>query len=209
MELVDELFIEGEEKQLITAHAMYQFFPAKSEKNNIYIFDPNDHSKIIETFTFPRQNKEPFLCLADYLRDDKMDYVGFLAVTAGKGIREYSEKLKMDGQFLKSYALQSLALELAEGLAERTHELMRDRWGFPDPTTMTMQDRFSAKYQGVRVSYGYPACPNLEDQAKLFKLIQPEEIGIELTEGYMMEPEASVTAMVFAHPEGRYFNVQV
>ncbi|MFA8437977.1 methionine synthase [Pueribacillus sp. YX66] len=209
MKLVDELFIEGEKKQLITANAMYQFFPAKSEKNNIYIYDPTDHSRLIETFTFPRQNKPPYLCLADFLRDDVMDYVGFLAVTAGNGIRQYSEELKRDGQFLKSHAIQSLALELAEGLAERTHELMRDQWGIPDPTSMTMQERFSAKYQGVRVSYGYPACPNLEDQAKLFNLIHPEEIGIELTEGYMMEPEASVTAMVFAHPEGRYFNVQI
>lgn len=207
-ELVDELFIEGEEKNLISANAMYQFFPAKSENNNIYIFDPEDHNRLIETFTFPRQNKEPYLCLADFLREDQMDYVGFLAVTAGSGIRQYSEELKQDGQFLKSHAIQSLALELAEGLAERTHELMRDRWGIPDPPTMTMQDRFSAKYQGVRVSYGYPACPHLEDQAKLFKLIQPEEIGMELTDGFMMEPEASVTAMVFAHPEGRYFNVQ-
>ncbi len=208
MKLIDELFIEGEEKQLIQAHAMYQFFPAKSEKNSIYIYHPNDPAQIIETFEFPRQNKPPYLCLADFLRDDKMDYVGFLAVTAGKGIRQYSEQLKEEGQFLKSHALQSLALELAEGLAERTHELMRDRWGFPDPATMTMQERFAAKYQGVRVSFGYPACPDLEDQAKLFKLLHPEEIGIQLTEGFMMEPEASVTAMVFAHPEARYFNVQ-
>lgn len=84
---------------------------------------------------------------------------------------------------------------------------MRDRWGFPDPLTFTMQDRFTAKYQGQRFSFGYPACPELEDQKKLFALIHPEEIGIELTEGCMMEPEASVSAMVFAHPEARYFNV--
>ena len=84
---------------------------------------------------------------------------------------------------------------------------MRDRWGFPDPLTFTMQDRFTAKYQGQRFSFGYPACPDLEDQKKLFALLHPEEIGIELTEGCMMEPEASVSAMVFAHPEARYFNV--
>src|SRR5690606_11071806 len=160
MELIDELLVEGEKYERITANAMYQFFPARSKENTIYIFDPDDHSKVIETFTFPRQNKPPYLCLADFLRDDKKDYVGFLAVTAGKGIREYSEQLKRDGEFLKSHAVQALALELAEGLAERTHELMRDQWGIPDPTAMTMQDRFSAKYQGVRVSYGYPACPN-------------------------------------------------
>jgi 5-methyltetrahydrofolate--homocysteine methyltransferase len=70
-----------------------------------------------------------------------------------------------------------------------------------------MQERFTAKYQGQRFSFGYPACPNLEDQEKLFKLLQPEEIGIQLTDGFMMEPEASVTALVFSHPQARYFNV--
>ena len=84
---------------------------------------------------------------------------------------------------------------------------MRDRWGFPDSTEMTMKDRFAAKYQGQRFSFGYPACPDLDDQKKLFKLLQPEDIGIHLTDGCMMEPEASVTAIVFSHPEARYFNV--
>ncbi|MCG4627830.1 vitamin B12 dependent-methionine synthase activation domain-containing protein, partial [Anaerostipes hadrus] len=89
--------------------------------------------------------------------------------------------------------------------AERLHELMRGQWGFPDPAGFTMQQRFAAKYQGQRYSFGYPACPNLEDQAKLFKLLQPQKIGLHLTEGYMMEPEAAVTALVFSHPEARYF----
>jgi 5-methyltetrahydrofolate--homocysteine methyltransferase len=101
-----------------------------------------------------------------------------------------------------------MALELAEGLAERLHEMMRDRWGFPDPVSMTMKERFAARYQGIRVSFGYPACPDLEDQRKLFRLLRPEEIGIRLTEECMMDPEASVTAMVFAHPDARYFSVK-
>ena len=79
--------------------------------------------------------------------------------------------------------------------------------GFPDATDFTLRDRFAAKYQGQRFSFGYPACPNLEDQEKLFKLLKPEQIGVNLTEGFMMEPEASVSAIVFAHPEARYFNV--
>ena len=83
----------------------------------------------------------------------------------------------------------------------------RDQWGFPDATDFTMRDRFAAKYQGQRFSFGYPACPNLEDQEKLFALLKPEDIGVQLTEGFMMEPEASVSAIVFAHPDARYFNV--
>lgn len=207
---VDTLLHEAKTNGIIEANAIYQFFPAQSDGNDVIIYDPNDVTKEIERFTFPRQQKEPYLCLADYLRpvsSGEMDYVGFLAVTTGKGIRDLAEKAKEEGDYLYSHLIQATALELAEGFAERIHQEMRDKWGFPDPVDMTMQDRFAAKYRGVRVSFGYPACPNLEDQAKLFKLIQPEKIGIKLTEEFMMEPEASVTAMVFSHPEGRYFNV--
>jgi 5-methyltetrahydrofolate--homocysteine methyltransferase len=206
-DLVDNLLQEAGD--ILKPRAVYQFFPAQSDGNDIIIYDPNDHSKVIERFTFPRQKKAPYLSLGDFLRPvgDEMDYVGFFAVTAGHGVREVAEQYKEQGEYLKSHAIQSIALELAEGLAERTHMLMRDVWGFPDPVTLTMHDRFRAAYQGIRVSYGYPACPELSDQEKLFQLIKPKEIGIHLTTGFMMEPEASVTAMVFAHPEARYFNV--
>ncbi|MGB7999386.1 MAG: vitamin B12 dependent-methionine synthase activation domain-containing protein, partial [Anaerobacillus sp.] len=209
-EVVDHLLTQAKKESWIQPSAKYQFFPAQSEGNDVIIYDPLDKQTIIERYTFPRQYKKPFLCLADYLRpvsSGEMDYVGFFAVTAGRGIRERSVELKNKGHYLESHALQALALETAEGLAEHVHQLMRDKWGFPDPTDFTMQNRFSAKYQGQRFSFGYPACPELDDQKKLFELIHPEEIGVELTDGCMMEPEASVTAMVFAHPEGRYFNV--
>ncbi|TDL30730.1 methionine synthase [Jeotgalibacillus sp. S-D1] len=208
--VVDDLIGEVKAESLIQPSAVYQFFPAQSDGDDVIIYDPENHGREIERFTFPRQPREPFLCLADYLKSvdsGVMDYVGFFTVTAGRGIREKAQIYKEEGRFLESHALQSLALETAEGFAELLHQQMRDRWGFPDPVDFTMQERFSAKYQGQRFSFGYPACPNLEDQEKLFKLIQPEEIGVELTDGYMMEPEASVSAIVFAHPEARYFNV--
>ncbi|MBS4213418.1 methionine synthase [Neobacillus rhizophilus] len=208
--MVDNLIADASANSWITPAAVYQFFPAQSEGNNVHIYDPENHEKIIETFDFPRQESAPYLCLADFLKpvdSGLMDYVGFFTVTAGRGIREQADQFKASGRFLESHALQSLALESAEGLAELIHRQMRDRWGFPDPLTFTMQDRFAAHYQGQRFSFGYPACPDLEDQKKLFKLIQPEDIGIQLTDGCMMEPEASVSAIVFAHPEARYFNV--
>jgi 5-methyltetrahydrofolate--homocysteine methyltransferase len=136
-----------------------------------------------------------------------MDYVGMFAVVAGKNIRPEAQRMKEEGRYFESHALQAIALETAEGFAERIHQLMRDQWGFPDPADFTMKERFAAKYQGQRFSFGYPACPNLEDQARLFRLLNPGQIGLELTDGYMMEPEAAVTAIVFAHPEARYFNV--
>lgn len=209
-DLVNHLVKNAKSDNWIRPAAVYQFFPAQAEGEKVLIYNPNDLMEVIEVFDFPRQQTAPFLCLADYVKSidsGEIDYVGFFAVTAGKGVRKKAEELKSNGHFLECHALQALALETAEGFAELVHRQMRDRWGFPDPVEMTMKDRFSAKYQGQRFSFGYPACPNLEDQEKLFKLLKPEDIGIQLTEGFMMEPEASVTAMVFAHPEARYFNI--
>ncbi|WFR60669.1 methionine synthase [Paenibacillus amylolyticus] len=209
--VVDDIMQEAVRDGIIQAHAMYRFFPAQSSGNSIIIYDPKDTSNILHTFTFPRQKVEPFLCLSDFLKpveSGQMDYVGFLVVTAGHGVRELSTAWKDQGDYLRSHALQSVALEVAEGLAERVHHMMRDIWGFPDSAQMTMKQRHGARYQGIRVSFGYPACPDLEDQGPLFKLLQPEDIGVELTEGFMMEPEASVSAMVFSHPQAKYFNVE-
>jgi 5-methyltetrahydrofolate--homocysteine methyltransferase len=207
---VDSILYAAQNNGIIKAHGMYRFFPAQSSGNDVIVYDPQDQSKVLETFTFPRQDKEPYLCLSDYLKSvesGQMDYVGFLLVTAGHDINELAKEWRDKGDYLKSHALQATALEVAEGFAERIHHIMRDVWGIADRVDMTMQERFGAKYTGQRFSFGYPACPNLEDQAKLFNLLQPEDIGVELTESFMMEPEASVSAIVFAHKEARYFNV--
>ncbi|MCR8641592.1 methionine synthase [Paenibacillus sp. N1-5-1-14] len=209
-ETVDGILQEAQRDGIIKAQGMYQFFPAQSQGETIFIYDPQDHTKVLQTFTFPRQATEPYLCLADYLKSvdsGVMDYVGFLLVTAGHGVNEIAREWRDSGDYLRSHALQSTALELAESFAERIHHIMRDVWGIADSATMTMQERFGAKYTGQRFSFGYPACPDLDDQKQLFALMKPEDIGVELTEGSMMEPEASVSAMVFAHPEARYFNV--
>lgn len=209
-ETVDRILAEEAQAGVLKANAMYRFFPAQSEGDNIHIYNPDNVKEVLHTFTFPRQQVEPYLCISDFLRTKEsgvMDYVGFLVVTAGDDVRGKADKWKEKGEYLRSHALQSVALELAEGLAERIHHMMREVWGYPDPEQMTMKERFGARYQGIRVSFGYPACPNLEDQGPLFKLMQPEDIGIHLTDGFMMEPEASVSAMVFAHPQAQYFNV--
>ncbi|MDF2903989.1 MAG: methionine synthase, partial [Bacillus sp. (in: firmicutes)] len=164
-EMVNQLIEEAKKNDWIKPAAVYQFFPAQAEENKIAIIDPNQQQKVVEEFDFPRQNNSPFLCLADYVKtaDSGMtDYVGFFTVTAGPGIREVADTLKEQGRFLECHALQALALETAEGLAELIHRQMRDRWGFPDPVDFTMKDRFSARYQGQRFSFGYPACPELE-----------------------------------------------
>jgi 5-methyltetrahydrofolate--homocysteine methyltransferase len=210
-ETVDGILSEAQREGVIKAHAMYRFFPAQSDGNDVLIYDPEDQSKVLQKFSFPRQTTEPFLCLADYLKpvdSGEMDYVGFLVVTAGHEISNRAALMRDKGDYLRSHALQATALETAEAFAERIHQIMRDSWGFPDPAEMTMQERFGAKYRGQRFSFGYPACPDLDDQQQLFALLKPEDIGVHLTEGSMMEPEASVSAIVFAHPQARYFNVE-
>ncbi|HZR46070.1 MAG TPA: vitamin B12 dependent-methionine synthase activation domain-containing protein, partial [Candidatus Manganitrophaceae bacterium] len=106
----------------------------------------------------------------------------------------------------RSHMLQAIAIEGAEGFAEWLHRKIRSDWGFPDPPEMTVHDILKNKYRGIRVSFGYPACPNMSDQQKLFRLLDATaQTGVELTDGDMMDPEASVSALVFHHPEAKYF----
>ncbi|HEY1239017.1 MAG TPA: methionine synthase [Bryobacteraceae bacterium] len=187
--------------------AVWQFFEAERDGNAIHLFAP-DGASPIHTFHFGRQRRENGLCLSDYILDaeeNRRDHLALFVVTAGAHIREKAEEWKQAGEFFKAHAIQALALETAEGCAEWLHRRIREDWGFPDSPSLTMQDRFTSRYRGKRYSFGYPACPNLDDQQGLFALLKPEEIGVALTEGMMMEPEASVSALVFQHPDCAYF----
>ena len=187
--------------------AVWQFFEAERDGNAIHLFAPSAASPM-HTFRFGRQRRENGLCLSDYIleaEEGRRDHLAMFVVTAGACIREHSEEWKQSGEFFKAHGIQALAIETAEGTAEWLHRRIREDWGFPDPPTTTMHDRFTSKYRGKRYSFGYAACPNLDDQAGLFQLLRPEDIGVNLTEGMMMEPEASVSALVFHHPDCAYF----
>jgi 5-methyltetrahydrofolate--homocysteine methyltransferase len=208
-----ELFHQVEEVKhwaagFMKVRAVWQFFEVERHGNAINLY-AHQGTEPIHTFQFGRQPKEDGLCLSDYILpvadDGRRDHIALLVVTAGEGIRERSEECKAKGEYLKAHALQALAIETAEGAAEWLHRRIREDWGFPDAPTMTMQERFTSRYRGKRYSFGYPACPNLDDQQGIWKLINPQEIGVELTEGMMMEPEASVSALVFQHPDCAYF----
>ena len=205
---IEELKREVVEQGWLEANALYRFFEARSAGDDLILYrDGRETAR----FSFPRQRGGERLCLADYARDaasPEPDYVALFAVTCGKGVRELAERWKEEGQYLRSHALQALAIELAEALAEMLHTRLRTQWGFPDPPGMPMEDRLKAHYRGLRVSFGYPACPNLADQRILFDLLEPSQIGLGLTEGFMMDPEASVSALVFHHPEAKYFKAE-
>ena len=199
--------LKHEAAQFMRAKAVWQFFEAERDGNAIHLFAPGA-AEALHTFRFGRQHRDEGLCLSDYIldpEDGKRDHLAMFVVTAGAGIREQSEKWKQDGLYFKSHGLQSLAIETAEGCAEWLHRRIREDWGFPDPPTMSMQERFTSRYRGKRYSFGYSACPNLDDQQAIWKLLRPEDIGVRLTEGMMMDPEASVSALVFHHPDCAYF----
>src|SRR5450432_3246860 len=200
--------VKREAARFMKAKAVWQFFEAERDGNDIRLFHPGADTPV-HTFRFGRQRREDGLCLSDYILnselDGRRDHLALFVVTAGECIRERAEAWKQEGEYLKSIAIQALATETAEGTAEWLHRRIREDWGFPDPPTTTMQDRFTSRYRGKRYSFGYPACPNMEDQTGLFQLLRPEEIGVRLTEGMMMEPEASVSALVFQHPDCAYF----
>lgn len=197
--------------RFMRVRGVWRFFEAERHGNSIALFEPGAPSPLL-IFTFERQRKKDGLCLSDYVLDPdaagRRDHIALFVVTAGEGVREASEEAKQAGRFFEAHCLQALAIETAEAAAEWLHRRLREEWGFPDPPGMTMQQRFTSRYRGKRYSFGYPACPNLDDQQGLWKLLRPEEIGVRLTEGMMMEPEASVSALVFHHPDCAYFSVE-
>jgi 5-methyltetrahydrofolate--homocysteine methyltransferase len=209
-----ELFNEMEEVKneaatFMKVRAVWQFFEAEADGDAILLFTPGAKEPL-HTWTFKRQKTGDQLCLSDYVlppQNGKRDHVAVFVTTAGEGVRGRAEKAKHEGYYFKSHGLQALAIETAEACAEWLHRRIREDWGFPDPPELTMAQRFVSKYRGKRYSFGYPACPDLEDQVGLWKLLRPEDIGVQLTDGFMMDPEASVSALVFQHPDCIYFSI--
>ena len=180
------------------------------------IYSP-DGSRELERFYFGRQSKRDGLCLSDYVLPgpavpggglDGMDYVGMFVTSMGPGVRDLATQWIAEGKFLDSHILQALALESAEGFAELLHQQLRQMWGFGDPAGTTPYQLFRTEYRGRRYSFGYPACPRLEDQEQLFRLLEvSNHLDVELTDGFMMDPESTVSAVVVHHPDAKYFNL--
>ena len=199
----------------IKANAVFKFFPCHSDGQWLLICAP-DGKTVLERFYFGRQSQRDGFCLSDYVLPKAgsadplgaTDYLAMFVTTIGNGVRELSDRWRAEGQYLNSHILQALALEGAEAFAELLHQQIRQMWGFGDPNGIAYQDLFRTQYRGRRYSFGYPACPRLEDQEQLFRLLDvTANIGVELTEGFMMDPEGSVSALVFHHPDAKYFNL--
>jgi 5-methyltetrahydrofolate--homocysteine methyltransferase len=194
---------------LLKPQVVYGYFWAQADKNDLVLY-AEDKKTEIERFHFPRQTDRKRWCLTDFFRpveSGELDVVALQCVTAGPDVAPYERRLFETNDFTEYLYIHGMGVQIAEALAEMWHKRIRQEWGIADKDGPTMRDIFACHFQGCRYSFGYPACPDLQDEEKLFKLLDPSRIGCTLSENWMIQPEQSTSALVTHHPEARYFNV--
>ena len=206
---------------LLEASVVYGYFPAYSEGNDTVILHHSAdgatdggsggaaHTERLR-FSFPRQARDRHLCLSDFVKNreqQQIDVIPFQLVTMGSRIAEEANRLYRANQYRDYLELHGLSVQLTEALAEFWHSRVRDELGFSAEDPSEVEGLFKLDYRGARYSFGYPACPNLEDRIKLIELLKPERIGVELSEELQLHPEQSTDAMILHHPEAKYFSV--
>jgi 5-methyltetrahydrofolate--homocysteine methyltransferase len=201
-------------EKLLEAKLVYGYFPCNSEGNDLIIYEDDAATERLR-FSFPRQPKEQRggkkLCLADYFApvgSGKQDVVAFQLVTMGRRASEYSAELFRSDNYQDYLLFHGLSVESAEALAEMWHKRVREELGIAGKDAPELAKLFHQGYQGSRYSFGYPACPNIADQTKLFELLDPSRIDVDLTEEFMLDPEQSTSAIIVHHPEAKYFNIE-
>lgn len=203
---VEALKAEAAGQKWIRPAAIYSFFRARGSGDSILLLDGENSNTVRETFVFPRQGSGEKLCLSDFLSPaapGETDSLALFVLTCGRGVSEKAAQLRTGGELAKSHLLNILSIVCAEAFAEALHEDISRLWGSHGPEGLSKREKLRAK----RFSFGYPACPELSNQVKLFNLLKPEEIGITLTENFMMSPEASISALVFHSSAAKHFSV--
>jgi len=195
-------------EKILEPKIIYGFFKCYSEENDLVVLDGAAQNELTR-FTFPRQSREPYQCIADFFRPKggDLDVVAFHVVTVGKRVSEVEQKLFKANKYAEYLYLHGLSVEVAEAMAEYAHLMIRRDLGIDKQDKRTKEEIFRQGYQGSRYSFGYPACPNLEDQVKLFQLLPADKIGIRLSETFQMMPEQSTSAIIVHHPQAKYFSV--
>lgn len=195
---------------ILKPQAVYGYWPAAAQGNDVILFEPGHHDREIARFSFPRQAREGGLCIADFLRDitdTQRDVIGLQIVTMGQDSSEVARQWFADNRYQDYLYLHGLSVEMAEAMAEYVHRRIRAELGFAAEDDRDMAKMLKQKYRGGRYSFGYPACPNLADQEILLKLLKAEEIGVVLSDEYQLHPEQSTSAIVLHHPQAKYFSV--
>jgi 5-methyltetrahydrofolate--homocysteine methyltransferase len=204
-----------QELKILHPGVVYGYFPCNADKNDLVIYEVDgqgrDTGKEKLRFHFPRQPDKKRWCLSDFFRPVESgvrDVAAFTCVTMGHDISPYENKLREAGDYTEYLYMHGIGVQMAEALAEFWHKRVRQELGIAVNDPPAMRDLFSCRYQGCRYSFGYPACPELEDEIKLFKLLEPERIGCGLTENFFITPEQSTSALITHHPQAKYFNVE-
>ena len=205
--IYQELKKRSVQEKLIVPKVVYGYYQCQSEGNDLIVYDQNKEVR----FTFPRQPAGKHLCLADFFAakdSGRMDVVAFHLVTVGRRASEYSHELFNADNYSDYLYFHGLSVESAEALAELWHKRIREELGIAGQDSPELTRLFKQEYQGSRFSFGYPACPRLEDQQKLFSLLNPSRIDVELSEEFQLEPEQSTSAIIVHHPEAKYFSIE-
>jgi 5-methyltetrahydrofolate--homocysteine methyltransferase len=192
---------------LLEAAVVQGYFPCVSEGNDLVVLAEDGTER--ERFSFPRQRRDRQLCLADFFRPraaGQTDVVAFQLATVGSRISEATAELFAKNAYRDYLELHGLSVQLAEALAEYWHSRVRDELGLARFDPGDLDGILRVGYRGCRYSFGYPACPDLEDRAKVMRLLQPERIGVTLSEEYQLSPEQSTDALIAHHPEAKYFS---
>jgi 5-methyltetrahydrofolate--homocysteine methyltransferase len=213
--IYNELVDRCRRDDILQPQAVYGYWPCNSDGDDLVIYRPPRAGAAATTdellrFTFPRQERPPHWCLSDFWRpreSDEIDVAPFFIVTAGPKASQIAAEYFKNDRYRDYLYLHGTSVEVAEATAEYLHKQIRMELGIAAVDAMDKRRLFQKGYQGCRYSFGYPACPNLEDQAKLMELLDPARIGVTLSEQFQLQPEQSVTAVVAHHPEARYFNV--
>lgn len=198
------------ERAWIRPRVAYGYYPCQSEQNSLIVYDPVDRSKELCRIAFPRQIADKRRCIADFFlpRDSgRFDVVAFHVVTAGSLASEKCQELFKSDRYIDYLHFYGLSVETAEALAEFWHKRIRHELGITSQDGLTIDSLFRQTYRGERYSFGYPACPNLEDQRYIFQLLKPEEIGVSLSSEFQLHPEQSTSAIVVHHPDAGYFSI--
>ncbi|HYP52209.1 MAG TPA: vitamin B12 dependent-methionine synthase activation domain-containing protein, partial [Pyrinomonadaceae bacterium] len=205
----EELKERSKREELLAPRVVYGYFPCQSEGNDLIVYHDDERTERAR-FTFPRQPAGKRLCLADYfasVESGRVDVVAFHLVTVGRRASEYAQELFRSDNYADYLYFHGLSVESAEALAELWHKRIREELGIAGRDAKELNKLFHQGYQGSRFSFGYPACPDLEDQTKLFDLLDPSRIGVTLSEEFHLEPEQSPSALVVHHEEAKYFSI--
>ena len=205
------LINEVQSKGWLNAAVVYGYFPCYSEGNDLVILhhEGPDKGKERTRFSFPRQSRDRRLCISDFFASKESgttDVVAFHVVTMGSAVSEAAAKLFADNNYREYLELHGLSVQLTEALAEHWHARMREELEVKSEDSADLQGILDQGYRGSRYSFGYPACPDLEQQVQLCELLDPTRIGVELSEEFQLHPEQSTSAIVVHHPEAKYFN---